>query len=99
MVIDTFRRQLVKARAEVKGEAVSVARKIKNASDIPEVAEKMTPGGGSPPQSTGIGIRMLDGKPMVWATDGSLRHALGRKTTKAARKALKRARRAAQKSS
>lgn len=45
------------------------------------------------PRATKIGLRMLDGRPMVYFTDGSLRHVYGRKTAKAARKKLKLARR------
>lgn len=98
-----FKNQFDKAKAELKGEARSHARLVKNAVDIPEVAKRLN-GHNSQvravraPQPTGAAVRMLDGKPMMFFDDGSIRHALGKRVTKAARKALKRAKRHAKKS-
>lgn len=77
--------------AEQKGQAVAQARRIKCAVDIHEVAIRLKRG--RPEEIAGAGIRMKDGIPMVFYTDGSLRHATGFKPGKAARKALKRLRR------
>lgn len=71
-----------------KGEAVSYARRLK---PLAEVAKVESPNGA--PAPTGIAVRMLDGNPMVYFNDGSLRHATGHKPGKAARKARKKARR------
>lgn len=48
---------------------------------------------GTAPRATSNRIKMLDGKPYVFWTDGSLRHAAGRVKGKANVKAAKRARR------
>jgi hypothetical protein len=80
-------------KARLEGKAISRARMIRQAKDIPGLAEKLTPGEGVP-RSTGTGVRMMDGKTMVFYTDGSVRHVLGKRLIKAERKALKRARRA-----
>lgn len=45
------------------------------------------------PRPTQVGLRLLDGRPVVFFSDGSLRHAYGRSVAKAAYKKLKRARR------
>ena len=96
-LLPALKNNYVRAKAELKGEALSHARRILPAQDIPSVANKLAGTNGhhqpgAPQAIRTTGVRMLDGKPMVFFTDGSLRHALGRKTTKAARKALKRAR-------
>lgn len=77
-------------KARIKGEARSQARMVKAAKDIEGIAESLTSGPAKPIQ--GAGVRMKDGKPMVFHTDGSLRHAHGRAIGKAARKLLKKAR-------
>ncbi len=69
-----------------------VARFIKAAQDVPEVAAKLQPG---KPQFTGAGLRTLDNEPMVFFTDGSLRHAQKLVKGKAARKTFKAYRRVA----
>jgi|SRR6185436_2572307 len=45
------------------------------------------------PRPTSVGLRLMDGRPVVFFSDGSLRHAYGRAVAKAARKKLKRERR------
>lgn len=90
-----LRKHYKEERAKQDGVAVSQARMVKQAKDIPEVRKQLAavegPGGSQP--IPGAGLRMLDGKPMQFFTDGSLRHALGKRVGKAARKAMKRARR------
>lgn len=105
--IRTFREKLDEVKAEQKGEARSHARLVKQAQAIPELCDtqeitvegktfsvqhlkKRAPGAAQP---TKVGVRMLDGKPMVFFNDGSIRHAMGVKPGKAARKAMKRFRR------
>lgn len=88
-----FRRHLKEVQAEQKGEARSRARMIKQAHDIPELRKALdahADGAARPIQ--GAGVRMLDGTPMQFFSDGSLRHPFGRKVTKAARKKIKRMR-------
>lgn len=87
-----------KEKARLSGEARSEARMILNAKDIPQISGKLEGTGPAKP-IPGVGIRMLDGKPMIFHTDGSLRHAMGRRLMKAERKALKKARREATKKS
>lgn len=84
MMAQNLRRE----KARLKGEALSYARRILPAAEVKGVLED------GPVRASGVTVRMFDGKPMVFHTDGSLRHALGRKVTKAARKQLKQARRA-----
>lgn len=74
------------AKAELDGKALSRARRIKPLSEI----QALRPG---KPVPTAILMRMKDGDPMRYFSDGSLRHATGFKPGKAARKALKRQRR------
>lgn len=96
-VMDILKEQTAKARAELKGEGRSVARMIKQARDIPRLAKVLEEHTGHGPRKvrpTDVNIRMADGKPMTFQSDGSLRHMLGSKPGKAARKALKRMRQA-----
>jgi hypothetical protein len=94
MLAENVRRE----KAHLEGRGFSEARMIKAAKDIPEVAKKLNGANGvtriGAPQPLKAGVRMLDGKPMQFFSDGSLRHAAGKRVTKAARKQLKRARRA-----
>lgn len=86
---ENFRREV----ARRKGEARSEARMVKAARDVDGLREHLK----NVPLATPIAggaVRMLDGKVMVFHTDGSLRHAGGFKPGKAARKALKRVRQA-----
>lgn len=71
-------------KARLQGKAISKARVLVT-----------TPGDliNGPARPTHTAVRMMDGDPMVRFTDGSWRHATGKKPGKAARKALKRARR------
>lgn len=65
-----------------------VARVIKRATDIDGLIGPDPQEGNAIP--TRCSIMMLDRKPMVFYTDGSLRHVGGRLKGKAARKVLKR---------
>lgn len=96
-ILTRFKDNYERAKADLKGEARSHARRIKTAAEIPEVGDHLSRKLQGAPQPTKVAVRMLDGKPMMFYTDGSLRHALGKRITKAARKALKRAKRARQK--
>lgn len=96
--VDTFKEKLAEVKAELKGEARSRARMVKQAKDVPELAERLNGAKGvayvgAPRPIAGATIRMVDGKRMTFFNDGSLRHAHGVKPGKAARKALKRMRR------
>lgn len=81
-----------KEQARRKGLALSQARMVKRAADVEGLSDLLKPG--APRPITSGAVRMLDGKVMVFHTDGSLRHATGMKPGKAARKALKRMRQA-----
>jgi len=83
----------LRARAELKGEARSQARMIKNAVDVPQIASDLRPG--KPEGIAGAFVRMKDGATMQFHTDGSLRHAFGKALTKAAKKRAKKERRCA----
>lgn len=92
-----FKKNYRAVKAENEGKAVSVARLIKNLRDIIELAgHQVKRKKGDPPRPArpipGAYVRMLDGRPMQFFTDGSLRHVAGRKPGKAKRKALKRLR-------
>lgn len=93
-ILGEFKRNFEREKARLSGRGRSTARMIRQAKDVPGLADRLIPGGGIS-RPTGDAVRMLDGKPMVFFTDGSLRHLMGKRLTKAARKALKRARRAA----
>lgn len=105
-LIGVFKEKLAEVSAEQKGEARSQARLIKQAQAIPELCDtqEITVEGKTfsvqhlkhhqgAPTPTKVGIRLLNGNPMVFFTDGSLRHALGSKPGKAVRKAMKKFRR------
>lgn len=83
-----------KAKAEFKGEARSQARLVYNGTEIPELAGKLNIGQGRAHAIPAAFVRMKDGDPMQFYSDGSLRHALGKKPGKAARKEAKRLKRA-----
>lgn len=89
-----FRQQLRQVKAEQQGVGISRARILHQAKDIPEIKSQlaMVEGPGGAQKIPGAMTRMLDGKPMAFYTDGSLRHAFGRKVGKAARKLQKKAR-------
>lgn len=79
------------AKAELKGEAISKAVRIKPLEEIDPNALQPN----QPARPTQYLFRRPDGTPVRYWSDGSLRHATGHKPGKAARKALKRARREA----
>ena len=88
-----LKRNFLEEKARLEGKGISRARMIKQAKDIPGIADKLTPWEGAP-RSLGQGVRMQDEKTMVFYSDGSIRHVLGKRLIKAERKALKKARRA-----
>ena len=88
-VVHELKENYDKAKAELKGEARSVARIIKPFAAFGTVR---TVTDCAPVPVKGAVVRMLDGKPMVFYGDGSIRHITGHKPGKAARKALKRER-------
>jgi hypothetical protein len=91
-VLDKLKHNYKVAKAELTGQAISRARLIKQLNQIVDPLKVAATHAATPvPQPTGVGIRMLDGAPMMFYTDGSLRHQYG-KPSKAARKKLKRGR-------
>ena len=90
-MINEFKRNLREARAERQGVALSRARRIK---PFAEIGKAIVEGRPTPTTTT---LRMFDGAPMVYFSDGSLRHVTGYKAGKAARKVRKRANRYHQK--
>jgi len=86
-VIGELEKNYKLAKGELEGKAVSRAVRIKPLAEIAKITNT------GKPTATTARIRMPDGTPMTYWTDGSLRHSTGFKPGKAARKALKRARR------
>jgi hypothetical protein len=79
-IVDVFGEKYRQAKARLQGKAISVARRVKTAKET--IKSSLRPG---PPRPVaGAYVRMLDGRPMQFYTDGSLRHALGAKPGKAA---------------
>lgn len=92
-MLDTLKAEYRKAKAESDGKAISRARRIRTYTEL-----GLEPTKGIP-RPTKVHVRMLDGTPMVYFTDGSFRHFLGRAISRAAcRQARKRARRAQRRS-
>jgi hypothetical protein len=79
-----FRQHFREAKAELQGVAISKARLLPSQAPVADHT--------GPPAPTNVGVRMRDGAPMRYFTDGSIRHATGFKPGKAARKAAKRRR-------
>lgn len=73
-MIGTLRRKYQEAKAELTGQAISKARLIKRLVDIDQGRLK-----DGPAQPTGVVLKMLDGQPMMYYSDGSLRRVLGKK--------------------
>lgn len=92
MILDKLKENYQAAKAELKGEARSHARIIKNAVNVPGLATELRKG--PPARIPGAFVRMKDGVPMQFCTDGSIRHAFGKNVSKAAKKRAKKARRA-----
>lgn len=106
-----IKRNFLQAKAELSGQAISRAVRIRTLREIDTAHKfyekdkhndkgvRIHSGrclvGGGQPRPTGIKVRMLDGRPMQYFSDGSLRHALGRAAakSKAAFKAKRMARR------
>lgn len=94
-VLSEFKKHYRDAKGEITGKAVSRARMVKNAIDIPGMLSDNTPAKGPAHPIAGAYVRMHDKKPMQFHTDGSLRHVLPlTKPGKALRKQLKRQRQA-----
>ncbi len=71
-----------KAKAEIAGQAVSKARLVFNGLHVPglDIVKGKGPRVARP--IAGAFVRMMDGDPMQYFTDGSLRHALGKPNKK-----------------
>jgi hypothetical protein len=64
-------------KAKLEGEGQSQARRIKPLSDInSQITEMHSAGDSTRPQPTDVVVRDKRGRPMVYYTDGSLRHLL-----------------------
>jgi hypothetical protein len=89
-LLNELSHQVAKAKAEREGKALSQSRRLLPLEEI----DPSSVGAGQAQQTKHL-VRMLDGQPMQYFSDGSLRHPLGRAVarSKAVRKALKRARR------
>lgn len=100
----TLKQKYREEKAELQGVALSRARMIKNAKDIPEIAAAIKDHVGPPQPIKGANIRMAGDKPMTFFTDGSLRSSFGPKPEVSGRqfrkrvKMLRRARRAGKQS-
>jgi hypothetical protein len=86
-VLSTLKRHF--KEAELQGLAISRGRRVKPLSEINSgERDKLAGCGENRPAPTTVGVRMLDGKPMTFYNDGSIRHAFG-KPSREARKASK----------
>lgn len=99
-MIKEFQKHLREAKAELKGEAVSRARLVKNYTDIEghETREESERHAAARP--TKIAVRMLDKSVKVFFNDGSLRNVSvkgGKHARRLARRAAHAARMAAKK--
>jgi hypothetical protein len=88
-IINEFKKHHAASKADLEGKARSKARIVKQLRDIDSSQIEV-----GPAKPTGVVVRMLDGAPMRFHSDGSLRHAMGFKPGKKVRKAMKKARRA-----
>ena len=87
-VLSTLKRHFKEAKAELRGLAISRGRRVKPLSEINSgERDKLAGCGENRPAPTTVGVRMLDGKPMTFYNDGSIRHAFGKPGRKAAKKA------------
>jgi len=89
-VISELKQNFAEAKDHLQGKAHSKARMIKQLQDA--AGDQLRTVTDRAPRRTRLMIRTLDGHPMMFFDDGSLRHATGHKPGKAARKVLKRAR-------
>jgi hypothetical protein len=98
-IISTLKQKYQEEKAALQGVALSRARMVKQAQDIPEISQALKPG--VPKPIKGAHINMAGNKPMTFFTDGSIRSAFGPKPDISGRqfrkqvKALRRARKAA----
>lgn len=79
-------------KAKLEGKAMSQAVRIRPLAEVRELSKDTTVMPPGPARPTDARVRMPDGTPMVYWTDGSLRHLTGYKPGKAARKAQRRSR-------
>jgi hypothetical protein len=82
------------ARAHLKGEGLTLARRIKPLHEF-AASTDLQQRNGEGPRPTRYGVKMLDGQKRIFFSDGSLRRLTGTKPGKAGRKAQKRKRHAA----
>lgn len=78
-IASTLKQKYREEKAHLKGEGISHARMVKQAKDIPEIAEKLAVGSGPAQAIKGANITMKDGQPMAFFSDGSLRNLYGAK--------------------
>lgn len=75
----TLKQKYREEKAHLKGEGISKARMIKNAKDIPDIADQVKDRTGPARPIDGANVRMMDRTPMTFFTDGSLRSSFGAK--------------------
>jgi hypothetical protein len=88
------RAKYTEAKAELAGQAVTRGRLLRALKDVQPGLLRPRRSSGAP-EPTSVVIRDMRGRPMVYFTDGSLRHVMGYKPTRAERRAAKTARRKA----
>lgn len=81
-----------KAKAELVGKAVSRARLVFNGHHVPGLDVVTGKGPRVARPIAGAFVRMMDGDPMQYHTDGSLRHAFGKPDKKERRRRIKKLR-------
>jgi hypothetical protein len=93
-IASTLTQKYHEEKARLKGEGISKARMVKQAKYIPEIATALTVNGPAKP-IPGANVKMHDGDPLTFFTDGSLRSSFGAwpdVSPRQRRKAIKRAR-------
>jgi hypothetical protein len=78
-----------KAKAQIDGKAMSAARLVYNGLHVPGLDIVTGKGPRVARPIAGAFVRMMDGDPMQYFTDGSLRHALGKPDKKQRRLRIK----------
>lgn len=90
-VMQALKQNYHAAKGQMTGVAVSRARRLKSLAEI-SLGSLVSGKGPRPAKPTSVHVRAIDGKPMTYFSDGSIRHSTGRAITKAARKRIKQAR-------
>lgn len=75
----TLKQKYREEKAHLKGEGISQARMIKNAKDIPQISTELQTVAGPAKPISGANVRMHNGQPMTFFSDGSLRNGYGAK--------------------